>query len=162
MINRLIELFESENDDLDLQEDLSSWFNLYHKAHHQFNDTSLAQFLQELDLRSKVPSPQSHSVCLTTIHGVKGQEFDIVYLIGLVDEILPSWHSIHKNNAGKALEEERRACFVAITRTKNDSFYHAPKNTRIAKNPLQNFLWKWVWMSLKCLLTITTLPLHEF
>jgi len=117
-INKVIKLFQSETDDMDLQEDLSSWFNLPHSANHEINHSSLAQFLQELDLRSKIPSPQPESVSLATIHGAKGQEFDIVYLIGLVEEILPSWHSIHKNNGGNALEEERRACFVAITRTK--------------------------------------------
>ena len=40
------------------------------------------------------------------------------YLIGLAEEVLPSWHSINKGNGCIALEEERRACFVAITRTR--------------------------------------------
>ena len=55
---------------------------------------------------------------LTTIHGAKGQEFDTVYLIGLAEEILPSWHSVRKGDGSAAIEEERRGCFVAVTRTR--------------------------------------------
>ena len=55
---------------------------------------------------------------LATIHSAKGLKFDTVYLIGLAEKILPSWHSINKSNGSAALEQERRGCFVAITRTK--------------------------------------------
>ena len=55
---------------------------------------------------------------LATIHGAKGLEYDTVYLIGMAEEILPSWHSVRKGNGSAGLEEERRSCFVAITRTK--------------------------------------------
>ena len=70
------------------------------------------------DLRTKEPVPAPGTVTLTTIHGAKGLEFDTVYLIGLAEQILPSWHSVQKGGASAALEEERRECFVAITRTK--------------------------------------------
>ena len=78
----------------------------------------LDRFLQELELRSKEPSPALGAVALATIHGAKGLEFDTVYVIGLVEEILPSWHSVKKGDGGAAMEEERRGCFVAITRTR--------------------------------------------
>ena len=39
-----------------------------------------------------------------------------MYLIGMAEEILPSWHSLKKGNGSAALEEERRGCFVAVTR----------------------------------------------
>ena len=78
----------------------------------------LDRFLQELELRSKEPAPAPGAVSLATIHGAKGLEFDTVYLIGLAEEILPSWHSVTRHNGSPALEEERRGCFVAITRTK--------------------------------------------
>ena len=139
-ISNLIEFFESETDDLDLQEDLTSWSNLSNKAHHQINGSSLSQFLQELDLRSKIPPPPPHSVSLATIHGAKGQEFENVYLIGLVEEILPSWHSIQKNNGGKALEEERRACFVAITRTKKRLILSRAKKYKNCEKTPSRFL----------------------
>jgi len=48
------------------------------------------QFLQELQLRSKEPTPKPDTVTLMTIHGAKGREFDIVYVIGLVEDIGPT------------------------------------------------------------------------
>jgi DNA helicase-2/ATP-dependent DNA helicase PcrA len=53
-----------------------------------------------------------------TIHAAKGQEFDFVYVIGLAEDIMPSYQSRQKGNSSAEMEEERRNCFVAITRTK--------------------------------------------
>lgn len=118
-IDTLAKLFGDENDDPGLQDDLSAWRELSNNVNVQLELPTLDQFLQELDLRSKNPVPQSGFVSLATIHGAKGLEFDTVYLMGMAEGILPSWQSIQQNNRGSALEEERRACFVAITRAKN-------------------------------------------
>jgi DNA helicase-2/ATP-dependent DNA helicase PcrA len=53
-----------------------------------------------------------------TIHGAKGREFDRVYVIGLAEDIMPSFQSKKKGDTSAEMEEERRNCFVAITRTK--------------------------------------------
>jgi len=50
-----------------------------------------------------------------TIHAAKGLEFSTVFLLGMNEEILPSFYS----SAGKALEEERRLAYVALTRAKD-------------------------------------------
>ena len=52
-----------------------------------------------------------------TIHGAKGKEFKHVYLIGMVEDTLPSFQSRQKGDESPEMEEERRNCFVAITRT---------------------------------------------
>jgi DNA helicase II / ATP-dependent DNA helicase PcrA len=44
-------------------------------------------------------------------------EFNHVYLIGLVEDQLPSWSAIKKGDNSREMQEERRNCFVAITRT---------------------------------------------
>jgi len=62
------------------------------------------------------------------------------FRIGMVEEILPSWHSIHKNNGGKALEEERRACFVAITRTKKRLILSRAEKYKDCEKPPSRFL----------------------
>ncbi len=54
-----------------------------------------------------------------TIHGAKGKEFDNVYLVGMVEDELPSFQSKKKGDTSPEMEEERRNCFVAITRTIN-------------------------------------------
>jgi DNA helicase-2/ATP-dependent DNA helicase PcrA len=78
---------------------------------------SLEAFLQELQMRSKEPIPKKNQAVLMTIHGAKGKEFDHVYLIGLVEDELPSYQSKKKGPSSSEMEEERRNCFVAITRT---------------------------------------------
>ena len=117
-IDQILGHFESDESNECLQDDLSAWRRLSGEIRTAVEPTSLDRFLQELELRSKEPAPAPGAVSLATIHGAKGLEFDTVYLIGLAEEILPSWHSVKRGNDGSALEEERRGCFVAITRTK--------------------------------------------
>ncbi|MEA2240204.1 MAG: ATP-dependent helicase UvrD/PcrA [Thermoanaerobaculia bacterium] len=103
----------------DLEEDLAAWKELCHGiAAHVGRDAPLDQFLQELQLRSKDPTPSGDTVTLMTIHGAKGREFDCVYVIGLAEDVMPSYQSRMKGDLSAEMEEERRSCFVAITRTK--------------------------------------------
>ena len=117
-LDRILDHFESDEPDEDLEDDISAWRRLSGEIRTAVGPASLDRFLQELELRSKEPVPAPGAVSLATIHSAKGLEFDTVYLIGLAEEILPSWHSIKKGNGSATLEEERRGCFVAITRTK--------------------------------------------
>ena len=117
-IGRVLEGFNSNDPDDNLKDDLSAWRRLEREIRNAQRFPSLDRFLQELQLRSKEPVPAPGAVSLTTIHGAKGLEFDTVYLIGLAEEVLPSWHSVKKGDGSAALEEERRGCFVAVTRTR--------------------------------------------
>lgn len=103
----------------DLAEDLSAWRELTRDIFgHIGKNAPLDQFLQELQLRSKEPTPKANTVTLMTIHGAKGREFDFVYVIGFAEDIMPSYQSKQKGDRSPEMEEERRNCFVAITRTK--------------------------------------------
>jgi DNA helicase-2/ATP-dependent DNA helicase PcrA len=105
--------------DVDLAEDLAAWGELARDiSSHIGKDAPLEQFLQELQLRSKEPSPKPNTVTLMTIHSAKGREFECVYLIGLAEDVMPSYQSKQKGDDSPEMEEERRNCFVAITRTK--------------------------------------------
>lgn len=81
------------------------------------DDLTLEAFLQELEMHSKEIYPGPDTIILMTIHGAKGREFDHVYLIGLVEDEIPSFQSKQKGTESPEMEEERRNCFVAITRT---------------------------------------------
>ena len=118
VIPKIISHWGSDESDDNMKDDLSAWRRLSSEIRTAVGASTLDRFLQELDLRSKEPVPPPGSVSLATIHGAKGLEFDTVYVIGLAEEILPSWHSIKQGFGSAALEEERRSCFVAITRTK--------------------------------------------
>jgi DNA helicase-2/ATP-dependent DNA helicase PcrA len=78
---------------------------------------TLEAFLQELQMRSKETLLRPNTVTLMTIHGAKGKEFDHVYLVGMVEDELPSFQSRRRGDKSPEMEEERRNCFVAITRT---------------------------------------------
>lgn len=99
-------------------EELSVWRKLMREITRLLGDgLTLEAFLQELQMRSKEPIPNKNKVVLMTIHGAKGKEFDHVYIIGLADDELPSFQSRRAGDGSPEMEEERRNCFVAITRT---------------------------------------------
>lgn len=80
---------------------------------------SLEEFLEEISLVSDVEEYKDKTdvVTLMTIHSAKGLEFDYVFVAGLEEGIFPHNNSL-LDTAG--LEEERRLCYVAITRAKKD------------------------------------------
>ena len=78
---------------------------------------SLGQFLQELALANKTPEAPSNSVRCLTVHSSKGLEFLHVYLVGMSEDQLPSFQSKKSGDGSREMQEERRNCFVAITRT---------------------------------------------
>ena len=117
-VNQVLNQFESHDQDAALEDDLKAWRQIEREIRETRGPVPLDQFLQELDMRSKEPAVAPGTVYLATIHGAKGREFETVYLMGMAEEILPSWHSIKKGDGSAEIEEERRACFVAITRAR--------------------------------------------
>jgi DNA helicase-2/ATP-dependent DNA helicase PcrA len=93
------------------------WRELVRSISDRLGDgMTLEALLQEMDLAPKVPpSPPNATRCLT-IHSSKGMEFMHVYLVGLVEDQLPSYQAVKKGDDSRELQEERRNCFVAITR----------------------------------------------
>jgi DNA helicase II / ATP-dependent DNA helicase PcrA len=103
----------------DLADDARAWAEITTEISRQLGrDLPIEQFLQELALRSKEPSPKRNTVTLMTIHAAKGREFDFVYVVGLAEDVMPSFQSRRRGDKSAEMEEERRSCFVAITRTK--------------------------------------------
>jgi len=98
------------------KEEKQIWYSLANSIFNRLgSEIPISTFLQELSLTTKETPPQANEVCLMTIHASKGQGFEYVYLIGMVDDELPSYHAI-KSNKNEVIEEERRNCYVAITR----------------------------------------------
>ena len=82
------------------------------------DQVTLAALLQEIDLQPKTtPVPQDSIPCYT-VHASKGLEFDHVYLAGLVEGEMPDRRAMRKGNESAEMQEERRICFVAITRAR--------------------------------------------
>ena len=103
----------------DFDEDQSAWKNCIKEIRTEMGTTlSLSDLVLGISLRSKLPPVPPNTVSLLTIHGAKGLEYDVVFLIGSADEEMPAWQSIQKGADSSEMEEERRNCFVAITRVK--------------------------------------------
>jgi len=113
-----IQLSDNDSTFNEFKEEREVWDHLVSDVKKKFEgeDVSLYQLLREIDLASKLlPKPPEAIPCFT-IHASKGMEFKHVYLMGLVEEQLPSWAAVKKGNDSIEMQEERRNCFVAITR----------------------------------------------
>lgn len=97
-----------------LLEEFQGWFlNALEKANTDLN--SLLQKMQLMDILERGSQNQTeNAVTLLTIHAAKGLEFPYVFLIGCEEGTLPHQNSIDSQQ----IEEERRLCYVAITRAK--------------------------------------------
>ena len=84
-------------------------------------EPSLSAFLEEVALVADIDSMDESEdrIILMTLHSAKGLEFPYVYLAGMEDGLFPGYMSI---NAGdrEELEEERRLCYVGITRAEQE------------------------------------------
>lgn len=104
---------------------------------------SLEDFLLEISLISDVEEYKDdpNRISLMTVHSVKGLEFDHVFVIGMEEGLFPHMNSLMENIA---LEEERRLCYVAITRAKDDlHLVNARRRTLFGKeqvNPVSRFI----------------------
>lgn len=81
-------------------------------------DPSLGEFLEEVALVADVDNydENSNSVVLMTLHSAKGLEFPVVFMPGVEEGLFPSYMSLTEGD--DKLEEERRLCYVGITRAR--------------------------------------------
>ncbi len=84
-------------------------------------DPSLGGFLDEVALYTDLDSVEDGDNCVTlmTMHAAKGLEFPVVFAVGMEEGVFPGFRSIGEE---EALEEERRLCYVALTRAKEKLF----------------------------------------
>ena len=96
----------------------------------QYAENTLSEFLESITLSSDIDGMEDSedSVTLMTLHSAKGLEFPVVFLVGMEEGIFPSFRSIGEP---KELEEERRLCYVGITRAKNTLYLTCAKQRTI-------------------------------
>lgn len=91
-------------------------------------DGNLYDYLQNVNLLSDVDKTENNEgISLMTIHAAKGLEFDVVFLTGMEDGLFPSQRTMEEGG----LEEERRLCYVAITRAKERLFISSASSRQV-------------------------------
>ena len=112
---------QSNDNESEYMEEYNTWHELAVEVDREYGreQVTLNVLLQGLDLRSKTPSVPKDAIPCYTIHAAKGAEFQHVYLVGLVEDQLPSFWAVKKGPDSHEIQEERRSCFVAITRVQN-------------------------------------------
>jgi len=110
-----------DSDSIDRLENVEELVNAAREYDISNPEGSLQGFLQEISLISDIDKwdEESESVTLMTLHAAKGLEFPIVFIAGLEEGLLP--HSQSKDSDCD-IEEERRLCYVGITRAQKELF----------------------------------------
>ena len=107
-VSSLIEVLDDIEESAMQYEDVMSW------------EESLIQMAQHI--QKNVKNRQADMLTLTTMHGAKGLEYDTVFVLDVVDGMVP----YHKSQQTLEIEEERRLLYVAMTRAKQQLFLYLP------------------------------------
>ena len=131
-INYQKELGEDEKERESRMDNLNELIKKAQEWEEVAEDKTLSSFLQEVALVSDFDiSSDDEYISLMTMHTAKGLEYETVFIIGFDETIFPSYMSI-SSGSEVAMEEERRLCYVGITRAKKklylSSAYSRVKN----------------------------------
>lgn len=124
-------------------DNLAEFKRIANEFEREFGENlSLEEFLQQIALQSgEDREDQKDTVKLMTIHSSKGLEFPVVFILGFTEGVFPSAKTIgERKNLG--LEEERRLCYVAITRAQKYLFLMESEGT--SQNGMQKLVSRFI------------------
>ena len=99
---------------------------------------TLSGFLEEVALVSDIDNldESTDNIVLMTLHSSKGLEFPYIYICGMEEGVFPSYMAIYADNPLEEIEEERRLCYVGITRAMKQLSLSAVKH-RMLRGEIQ-------------------------
>ncbi len=114
---------EATDDAFDRIENINELISKAAEYEKQNPDGGLSGFLEDIALVADIDNynEDDGNVALMTLHTAKGLEFNYVFMIGMEERIFPSYNSVMYGGT-KEIEEERRLCYVGITRAKQELF----------------------------------------
>ncbi len=103
-------------------ENVEELLNVTEQFQSSFENPSLATFLEQVALISDIDTydESGNAVTLMTIHAAKGLEFPVVYIAGMEEGVFPHRRALEDR---EELEEERRLCYVGMTRAKEELLF---------------------------------------
>jgi DNA helicase II / ATP-dependent DNA helicase PcrA len=121
---------EGTDEALNRAENVHELLSVARQFEEQTDDPSLDAFLANIALASDLDQlgEQGDRVSLMTLHSAKGLEFPVVFLCGMEQGLLPHFRSL---DDPKSLEEERRLCYVGVTRAQERLFLSHAQERRL-------------------------------
>jgi DNA helicase-2/ATP-dependent DNA helicase PcrA len=121
---KYVEWFDDRTEQAEMKkENIGELKSVAHSYSEKYGKKSLEMFLNEINLieqeQEKNQDGSGNYVNLMTLHSSKGLEFDYVFMIGMEEGLLPHSRSFMEEDE---MEEERRLCYVGITRAKQKLF----------------------------------------
>ncbi len=118
-------------------ENLMEFRSITENYQNEVGGVNLEDFLDEISIVSDMSEHKdvSNAITLMTMHSAKGLEFKNVFLAGMEENIMPHSMSLQEENG---LEEERRLCYVAITRAKERLYLSNAKRRMLFGNTQNN------------------------
>jgi DNA helicase-2/ATP-dependent DNA helicase PcrA len=134
---------DKSTESVNRQENVQEFLSVTTEFDVSSDEKTLQAFLEQVSLVSDLDNMDqtANSVTLMTLHAAKGLEFPVVFLVGMEEGVLPHSRSL---NSDEELEEERRLCYVGITRAREMLYLsHAYRRTLFGNtnyNPPSRFL----------------------
>jgi|SRR5665648_30987 len=116
---------EDENEKNMIFNDINELLKHWHNYAKKTDNKSLHQFKNSMALGQTHPLTQHSGITLSTVHTMKGQEFDIVFIIGMDDETFPDYRAVR--SGGIEMTQEKNNLYVAFTRAKRFLFVTWPQ-----------------------------------
>ena len=118
-------------------ENLMEFKSITENYQHETGTVNLEDFLEDISLVADVSdhNDNDEAITLMTMHSAKGLEFKVVFLAGMEENIMPHSMSLQDKDG---IEEERRLCYVAITRAKERLYITNAKRRMLFGNTNMN------------------------
>jgi DNA helicase-2/ATP-dependent DNA helicase PcrA len=151
----VIRLKEEDNPEADARiENLEEFDNAIAKFHEErHEEATLQTFLEEMALVSDQDTIEDEdaesgakekSVTMMTLHISKGLEYPVVFIVGMEENLFPSARAADEANDPNGIEEERRLCYVGMTRAEKKLFLTYARTRKVwgseQQNPPSRFL----------------------
>lgn len=111
---------EKDPDDLSRLENIRELINVAYQFQNVLQLLENIALVQNETLLDASPDDQPNQVTLMSLHAAKGLEFPVVFMVGMEDGLLPHSRSLLDQHQ---MEEERRLCYVGITRAKDQLYF---------------------------------------